>query len=174
MDNNSDDEIFEFEGNNYEEENIQISNITNDQHYNILKEITNTFFSKLSDLNYFEINENWTTQSEAEPIKIIVEANEKLVGVFDLINSDNVHLNKIISVFTILNSETQNILGSNDYDSLYPLIIYGESAEDTEKIEDGEAENQISRMLPFFMELIDKVTKLLSNVFPNSCYSLTH
>jgi WASH complex subunit 7 len=168
MDNDSDDEIFEFEGNDYEEStNIQVSEITNDQHYKILKEISNTFFSKLSDSNFFDTNEIWPIPSEMEPIKINLDMQERNIGVFDLVTSDNIHLNKIISVFTILSGEIQNIIGNtsnitNDYDGLYPLIVYGESADDSEKIEDGEAENQISRMLPFFMELIDKITKLLS------------
>lgn len=184
MDNDSDDEIFEFEGNNYEETtNIQVSNITNDQHYNILKEISNNFFSNLSQANFFEVNENWTVPSEMEPVKFVLEPQEKSIGVFDIVNSDNIHLNKIISVFTILSSEIQNILYSvstnstnanlfhnfsncsnscSDFEFLYPLVVYGESSDDTDKIEDGEAENQISRMLPYFMELIDKVTKLLS------------
>jgi len=168
MDNGSDDEMFEFEGNNYEETtNIQVSEITNDQHYNILKEISNIFFSNLSVSNFFDTNEIWTVPSEMDPIKINLDIQEKNIGVFDLVTSDNIHLNKIISVFTILSAEIQNIIGNssnitNDYDCLYPLVVYGESADDSDKIEDGEAENQISRILPFFMELIDKITKLLS------------
>jgi len=168
MDNDSDDGIFEFEGNDYEEStNIQVSEITNDQHYNILKEISNSFFSKLSERNFFNTNESWSIPSEMDSIKINLDIEEKNIGVFDLVNSDNIHLNKIISVFVILSAEIQNIIGNNtnitnDYQSLYPLVIYGESIDDSEKIEDGEAENQISRMLPYFIELIDKITKLLS------------
>jgi WASH complex subunit 7 len=167
MNSDSEDEIFEFEGNNYEEDtNIQVSNMSNDQHYNILKEISNNFFAKLSLDNFFDVNENWTLPSEMEPIQIIVDAQEKQIGVFDIINSDNIHMNKIITVFTILCGEINNILcvsnNGRDFEYLLPLIVYGESSDDSEKIEDGEAENQISRMLPYFMELIDKITKLLS------------
>jgi len=168
MDIDSDDEFFEFEGNNYEEStNIQVSEISNDQHYNILKEISNSFFNNLSTNNFFNTNEIWKIPSEMDPIKINLDIQEKNIGVFDVINSDNIHLNKIICVFTILSSEIQNIIGNSsniasDYETLYPLVIYGETADDSEKIEDGEAENQISRLLPVLTEIIDKITKLLS------------
>ena len=167
MNSDSEDEIFEFESKNYEEDtNIQVSNMSNDQHYNILKEISNNFFAKLSEDNFFEVNENWSIASEMEPIKIILDTQEKQAGVFDIINSENIHMNKIISVFTILSAEINNILcvsnNGRDFEYLLPLVVYGESLDESEKIEDGEAENQISRMLPYFMELIDKITKLLS------------
>lgn len=161
MESNSDDEIFDFSNDNNMEPEY-VSNISNDQHYRVMKEISGTFVQQISEGKLFDIYHNWNTYSTEEPININLEPVETMSGVFDIVKSDNIFINKVISVFTILSAEIHNILSSNDYDSLYPLIIYGESHDDNEKMEDGEAENQIARMLPVYVELLEKITKLLS------------
>jgi hypothetical protein len=95
-----------------------------------------------------------------EPIEINLEVKENISGVFDMIKSDNISINKIVAVFSILAAEIQNILGDSDLSCLTPLVVYGEGFDDV--IEDGEAENQIARMLTNFSEIFDKSTKLLS------------
>ena len=161
MDYNSDDEIFDFKNENHIETEYNTS-LSNDQHYKVMKEISSNFFDKLSTSNYYDIFHNWSSYSIEEPITINMEPIEINAGVFDLIKSDNIFLNKIISVYSILGGELYNILSNNDYECLYPLIVYGESSDDVEQIEDGESESQIARMLPLFMEILEKVTKLLS------------
>jgi WASH complex subunit 7 len=162
MDHDSDEEIFNFQNEEYikEEEFTAASSISNDQHFRILKEISENFFLRLSENKDCDMYLNWNAYSEMEPIEINLEIKENITGVFDMIKSDNIFINKIVSVFSTLAAEIQNILGDSDLACLTPLVVYGENFEDT--IEDGEAENQIARMLSYFSDLFEKVTKLLS------------
>jgi WASH complex subunit 7 len=168
MDSNSDDDLFDFKNDNYNSESeftASAGNISNDQHFKILREISDNFFQNLSEEKNFDLYLTWDSYQEGEPIEINLEGTEQMAGVFDIVKSDNLLMNKVIQTFAILSAEIHNILGAsnfNEYDCLYPLVVYGESHEDSEKIEDGEAENQIARMLPYFVEIFEKCTKLLS------------
>jgi len=170
----SDDDPFTFNANdNFIQDEINSNiknNISTEQHYKAFTNIINNTSNKLSEFNNFELNYNWNTYSPQEPISLHYEPMETQTGVFDIIKSDNIFINKVIQVFSILSCETHNILsgGSNSHDNdvLYPLVIYGETQddddEDNDKLEDGEAENQISKMLPSLSDLLEKIQKLLS------------
>ena len=175
LSHDSDDDLFNFNTETPGESDFNNQpGLSTDQHFKRLKETINDFNKKLSDDNYFDHYYNWKTPFPSEPITINTEPIDTLTGVFDLIKSNNIFLNKVLSVFSILHSEIYNILKQGEYDILNPLVVYGESADDDEKIEDGEAENQIAKMLPFLNELFEKVTKLLSisiNIL-NQCAAL--
>ena len=158
----SDDDLFNFNNDVQIDSDLASPGITTDQHFNRLKETINDFNERLSKENYFNHYYNWKTPFHNEPITINSEPIDSMSGVFDLIKSNNIFLNKVLSVFTILHTEIYNILKIGEYEYLNPLIIYGETVDDVDKIDDGEAENQIAKMLPFFNELFEKVTKLLS------------
>jgi hypothetical protein len=162
MDHDSEEEIFDFQNEEYvkEEEYTASSTISNDQHFRVLKEISETFFLRLSENKDCDMNLSWNTYNEMEPIELSLEIKENIAGVFDMIKSDNIFINKIVSVFSILAAEIQNILGDSDLGCLTPLVVYGEGFD--EIMQDGEAENQIARMLSYFSEIFDKSTKLLS------------
>jgi WASH complex subunit 7 len=163
MDSNSDDEIFDFKTQEIKDEiDYSSGSISNDQHFRVLKEISEGFFNQLGETKEYDMYRRWETYTDNEPVTINLEGGELMCGVFDVVNSDNLLINKIVQTFSILAAEVYNILGTKDYICLYPLVVYGESDEDSEKIEDGEAENQISRMLPYFVEIFEKCVKLLS------------
>jgi len=181
----SDDDPFTFNANdNFIQDEINSNiknNISTEQHYKAFTNIINNTSNKLSEFNNFELNYNWNTYSPQEPISLHYEPMETQTGVFDIIKSDNIFINKVIQVFSILSCETHNILsgGSNSHDNdvLYPLVIYGETQddddEDNDKLEDGEAENQISKMLPSLSDLLEKIQKLLSEKLNKSITSLS-
>jgi WASH complex subunit 7 len=152
----SDDEIFDIRKDSLYDSEYNSSKLTTDQHYKVLKEISSSFFNLLSTNSHFNIKYTWSADSQEEPIALNFQPNETLAGVFDIIRSDNIFINKVISVYTILACEMNNLI---DNDSLLPLLVYGESENE---LEDGDAENQIARMLNVFTELLEKVTKLLS------------
>jgi WASH complex subunit 7 len=152
----SDDEIFDITKDVLLDSEYNPSKLTTDQHYKVMKEISSSFFNNLAVDNHFDVKHTWSVYTKEEPISLSLQPLETQAGVFDIVRSDNIFINKIVSTYTILACEMNNII---DNELLYPLLIYGESEND---IEDGEAENQIARMLPVFTELLEKITKLLS------------
>jgi WASH complex subunit 7 len=162
LSHDSDEDLFDFNNEVPAEPDFSAPGLSTDQQFKRLKDTINNYSNKLSAEKYFNHYYYWKTPFPNEPISVNTEPIDSLTGVFDLIKSNNIFLNKVLSVFSILHTEVYNILKNGEYEILFPLIVYGESADDDEKIEDGEAENQIAKMLPFFNELFEKVTKLLS------------
>lgn len=157
----SDGNIFSENYDNTEEKAFLVSNLPSEQHFKILTEICNHFSSNLNLSNNFNSDITWEIVNPDQPVKLIFEPIETQSGVFDIVNSDNIFLNKVIQVFTILGSEVYNLIGNNDFDSLLPIVLYGENNNDEDNIEDGEAEVQIARMLPVFTSLFEKIKKLV-------------
>lgn len=165
----SDENIFNHTYDDTLENEYHVSNLPSVQHYNLLNELCCNFINNLSNNKVLDIESYWNLEVPSCPIKINYEPIEVLPGVVDIVNSDNVFLNKVIQVFTILKAELYNLIGKNSsnsnityYDSLIPLVVYGETDDDSNKIEDGESEIQISRMLPTFINLFKTVNKLVS------------
>ena len=140
--------------------------LSNDHHYNILSEISNTFFSNLQASNDFNHKFRWRSYSSLEPINITINTIESLPGICDLIKPNGNFLNKVFITFSSLFCEIENTLQSstlNPYESLYALSMYNENPnEESPDLKDGEAEEQIARFLPYLNELYEKITKLLS------------
>jgi len=110
---------------------------------------------------------NCNTYTTSEPISFSFEPIELQTGIFDLVKQDNLFVNKVVQVFSILNCEVHNILTNgniiNDNELFRPLVIYGESLDDNgDRLDEGEAEIQISRILPILTDLLEKVQKLLA------------
>ncbi len=168
----SEDDIFESEAqDNFADDAEFTSNITKnkstEQHYNNFASLINSYIHKMGQpkSNHFFVN--CKNYSPDEPIQFSYEPIEVQSGIFDIVKPDNLFVNKILQVFSILTCEIQNILTNGnlitDNEILKPLVIYGESDdEESGKLEEGEAENQISRILPQLTDLLEKVQKLLS------------
>jgi WASH complex subunit 7 len=161
LDFSDDGDIFEGNYDNSEEKKHIVNSLPSEQHFKILTEVCNKHNESISSLMAWENYLTWDTINPFCPIKIKFEPIEVTSGVFDIVNSQNIFLNKVIQAFTILGAEIHNLIGERDFESLYPLVIYGENTTDSENIEDGEAEVQIARMLPVFISLFEKVKKLV-------------
>ena len=167
---NDDEDIFDFESPDFmvvQTEKEQI--ISNEQHYNDITEISKNFFHTLEKHDDFNHKASWKTNSNIEPIKILINTEEYFPGICDIALIKNSFISKSIIAMCSDILEIQNILPNsavNIFDSLYPLSMYGEKIEDEneeeEKLIEGEAEKRISLMLPYLSEIYDKITRLLA------------
>ena len=157
----SDDNMFDQDYDKTLENDYNVSNLPSVQHFNQLKDICNNFVTELNDSKSFDIKSIWDIASPNESIRLDIEPIENLPGAMDIISSNNTFLNKVMQAFTILGAEIYNLIGDRDYSSLQFLILYGESLDENEKIEEGDSEVQISRILPELVKLYEKVKKLI-------------
>ena len=134
------------------------NNYSSDEHFNSLISILKNHYQNLAQLNL-----SWSsTNAFAQPIEVIPYDEDELVGVFNLVNSDNTFMNKVIATFAILEAETDNVLRNTTERLLFPILTYGENLDDSEQIETGEAEIQIARMLPVLTEIMEVTVLLFS------------
>ena len=141
--------------------------ISNDHHFKILSEICDTFYSDLQKNDYFEHKSGWRTYSRIEPINIEIKVTEKLPGICDIVKPNGSFYNKVLTALGSIILEVDNLLpniGVTNYESLYPLAVYGEEVEEDEKsqLKYNEEEEQISRMIPYFNEIFEKIISLMS------------
>ena len=168
MSDSDSDDLFTFQSKiNFDEQQAEKETLlSNDNHYNILSDISKTFFANLQTQNDFNHKFSWRSYSPLEPISITINTTETLPGICDLIKPNGNFLNKVLITFSSLFCEIENTLTTsslNPYESLYYLSMYNENPnDDAPEIKDGEAEEQIARMLPYLNELYEKITKLLS------------
>ena len=141
--------------------------ISNDHHFKILTEICDSFYDNLQKSDYFGHKSAWRTTSDIEPIQLKIESVETLPGICDIIKPKNTNFyHKVLTAFGSIILEVDNLLpniGTTNYESLYGLSVYGEEiyTGDDEKGNPDE-EIQISRMLTYFNEILDKIYKLMS------------
>ena len=140
--------------------------INNDHHFKILSEIWDSFYDGLQKSDFFEHKSAWRTYSNLDPIKTKIESVETLPGICDIIKPNGNFYHKVLTALGSIILEVDNLLpniGTTCYESLYGLSVYGEEIEvgDEEKTNLNE-EIQISRMLPYFNEILDKIYKLMS------------
>ena len=94
----SDDDGFNFQSTeNFDQvQEEKETMISNDQHYVILKEISDNFFKSLETHDDFNHKSSWRSFSNLEPIKINISTQENLPGICDLIKTKNNFLNKVV------------------------------------------------------------------------------
>ena len=141
--------------------------ISNDHHFKILSEICDGFYDSLQKSDFFEHKSAWRTYSNLDPIKIKIESVETLPGICDIIKPNGNFYHKVLTALGSIILEVDNLLpniGTTNYESLYGLSVYGEEIEtgDEEKANPNE-EIQISRMLTYLNEILDKIYKLMSS-----------
>ena len=140
--------------------------ISNDHHFKILSEICDSFYDNLQKSDYFDHKSSWRTFSNIEPLKIKIESIETLPGVCDIIKPNGNFYHKVLTAFSSIILEVDNLLpniGTTNYESLYGLSVYGEEIDSGEKENSISSEEvQISRMLPYLNEILDKIYKLMS------------
>ena len=164
----SDNEDFNFQSaiDFDEQQDKKETMISNDHHFKILSEICDSFYDNLQKSDFFDHKSSWRTHSNIEPIKIKIESVETLPGVCDIIKPNGNFYHKVLTVFSSIILEIDNLLpniGTTNYESLYGLSVYGEEIDtgDEQKSSSNE-EVQISRMLPYLNEILDKIYKLLN------------
>ena len=140
--------------------------ISNDHHFKILSEICDTFYDNLQKSDYFDHKSAWRTYSNIEPIKLKIASIETLPGICDIIKPNGSFYHKVLTALGSIILEVDNLLpniGTTNYESLYGLSVYGEEIDvgEEEKPNPNE-EIQISMMLPYFNEVLDKIYKLMS------------
>ncbi|MCQ2817532.1 MAG: hypothetical protein MJ252_09740 [archaeon] len=175
-----DEDVFEFNPqSNFDktQEKMQ-TEITNSQNYNLLKELSNNFFTSLASNTEFNHQFTWRGYSTTEPISITINAEEPDTGICDIINPLNEgYFRKIAITFATIFSEVDNLLGNsslNPFESLFPLVMYNETIET--EIEQPppsveQSAEQMSKMLNYLRELYDKIINLLS-IAVNLCNQL--
>ena len=81
----SDDDIFDFDSPDFiEVENEKEKIISNENHFNIMSEISNNFFKNLEKNDIFEHKETWVKSSTLEPIKFKIFTEETFPGIIDI------------------------------------------------------------------------------------------
>ena len=167
MSSDSDDDFnFQSAVNFDEQQEEREAMISNDHHFKILSDICDSFYDNLQKSDYFDHKSAWKTYSNIEPIKLKISSIETLPGICDIIKPNGNFYHKVLTAFGSIILEVDNLLpniGTTNYESLYPLSIYGEEigADDEEKINPN-SEIQISLMLTYFNEILDKIYKLMS------------
>ena len=165
----SDDDDFNFQSavNFDAQQEEKETMISNDHHFKILSEICDSFYDNLQKSDYFGHKSAWRTYSDLEPIKLKIESIETLPGICDIIKPKNNNFyHKVLTALGSIILEVDNLLpniGTTNYESLYGLSVYGEEiyTGDEDKGNPDE-EIQISRMLPYFNEILDKIYKLMN------------
>lgn len=168
-DSEDSDDIFNFQSKiNFDlQQEEKETMISNDQHFKVLSEICENFYSNLQKHDDFNHKVSWRTYSNLEPIKIEINSTETLPGLCDLIKPDKIFYNKVLIALNTDIFQAENLLpnmGTTSYESLYPLSIYGEELEDPENKtpKDSKEETQISFMLPHLNDVYEKIMNLLT------------
>ena len=139
--------------------------ISNDQHYNLLTQICNNFYNNLENHDDFNHKLSWRTYSNLEPIKIEINSSETFPGICDLLKSNNKFYTKVLTAIITDIYQIENILpnmGYTQYESLYPLSIYGETVEGAQQVLDSNEETRISHMLPYLNDIYETILNLLT------------
>ena len=139
--------------------------ISNEQHFHLLTDICNKFYTDLQSHDDFNHKITWRTYSNLEPIRIQINSNETFPGVCDLIKSNNKLYSKILIAIMTDIYQVENFLpnmGYTQYESLYPLSIYGEKIENETKGIDSNEETYISYMLPYLNDVYERILNLLT------------
>ncbi len=168
----SDDDIFDFDSPDFiEVENEKEKIISNENHFNIMSEISNNFFKNLEKNDIFEHKETWVKSSTLEPIKFKIFTEETFPGIIDISLIRNSFISKVLIALCSDIYEIKNTLNNIEifpYESLSILSLYGEKVEDDNdentNINPGEGEKKISLLLPYLNQIQDNIVKLLSIV----------
>ena len=152
--------------------------ISNDHHFKILSEICDGFYDNLQKSDFFEHKSAWRTYSNLDPIKIKIESVETLPGICDIIKPNGNFYHKVLTALGSIILEVDNLLpniGTTNYESLYGLSVYGEEigTGDEEKANPNE-EIQISRMLTYLNEILDKIYKLMSSAINSEILNMAN
>ena len=141
--------------------------ISNDQNFKALSELCDTFYNDLQKNDFFDHKSAWRTSSSIDPIKIKIASQETLPGICDIIKPSKNFFKKVLTALGTLILEVDNLMpniGTTSYESLYGLSVYGEEVDDgnsDEKVVSDE-EVRISRMLPYFNEIFEKINKMMN------------
>jgi hypothetical protein len=124
-DSEDSDDIFNFQSKiNFDlEQEEKETMISNDQHFKVLSEICENFYSNLQKHDDFNHKVSWRTYSNLEPIKIEINSTETLPGLCDLIKPDKIFYNKVLIALNTDIFQAENLLpnmGTTSYESLYP------------------------------------------------------
>ena len=171
---NSEDVIFDFDSPDFiVAENEKEKIISNEQHYNLISEISNNFFKTLDKNDIFNHKESWNKFSTLEPIKFIINTVETYPGIIDISFIRKSFISKVLIALCADIYELKNNLPNLDispFESLNILSLYGEKLEEEDimNLKPGESEKNISLLLPYLNQIYDKITKLLSIVI-NLC-----
>ena len=139
--------------------------ISNEHHFRLLSDVCNNFYTNLQNHDDFNHKISWRTYSNLEPIQIQINTTETFPGVFDLIKTSNVFYKKVLMAIMTDIFQIENILpnmGYTQYESLYPLSIYGEKVDNEEIGGDSNGETKISYMLPYLNEIYETILNLLT------------
>ena len=139
--------------------------ISNEHHFRLLSDVCNNFYTNLQNHDDFNHKISWRTYSNLEPIQIQINTTETFPGVFDLIKTSNIFYKKVLMAIMTDIFQIENILpnmGYTQYESLYPLSIYGEKVDNEEIGGDSNGETKISYMLPFLNEIYETILNLLT------------
>ena len=139
--------------------------ISNEHHFRLLTDICSNFYSNLQSHDDFNHKISWRTYSNLEPIRIEINSNETFPGICDLLGSYSKFYSKVLMAIITDIYQIENILpnmGYTQYESLYPLSIYGEKIENEEMGAACNEETQISYMLPYLNEVLEKILNLLT------------
>ena len=139
--------------------------ISNEHHFRLLSDICNNFYTNLQNHDDFNHKISWRTYSNLEPIRIQINSSETFPGVCDLIQTSNKFYSKVLIAIMTDIFQIENILpnmGYTQYESLYPLSIYGEKVENEEIGGDSNGETKISYMLPYLNEVYETILNLLT------------
>ena len=155
--------VIDFDARQEEKENLD----SNDHNFKTLSEICNSFYDDLQKNDFFQHKTSWRTSTSIDPIKLKISSQETLPGICDIIKPSKNFYTKVLTALGTIILEVDNLLpniGTTNYESLYPLSVYGEETDDG-KNEDkavNDEEIRISRMLPVFHEIFDKINKLMN------------
>ena len=139
--------------------------ISNEHHFRLLSDVCNNFYTNLQNHDDFNHKISWRTYSNLEPIQIQINTTETFPGVFDLIKTSNIFYKKVLMAIMTDIFQIENILpnmGYTQYESLYPLSIYGEKVDNEEIGGDSNGETKISYMLPYLNEIYETILNLLT------------
>ena len=168
-DSEDSDDLFNFQSKvNFDEQQEEKETmISNDHHFKVLSEICDNFYSNIQKHDDFNHKISWRIYSNLEPIKIEIKSSETLPGLCDIIKPDKIFYNKVLIALTTDIFQVENLLpnmGNTNYESLYPLSVYGEEIEGGKKEmqTDTKEETQISFMLPYLNEIYEKILSLLT------------
>ena len=165
------DELFNFQSKvNFDaEQEEKETMISNDQHFKLLSDICDNFYTNLQNHDDFNHKISWRTYSNLEPIKIEISSQETLPGLCDIIPPDKIFYNKVLIALITDIFQIENLMpnmGTTNYESLYPLSIYGEEIGEegqSKQIQKNlKEEDQISLMLPYLNEIYEKILSLLT------------
>ena len=139
--------------------------ISNEHHFRLLSDICSNFYTNLQNHDDFNHKISWRTFSNLEPIRIQINSHETFPGVCDLIKTSNTFYSKVLIAIMTDIFQVENILpnmGYTQYESLYPLSIYGEKLDNEEIGGDSNGETKISYILPYLNEVYETILNLLT------------